>query len=114
MTIFKAILGLKDIRVTGNMKVSTLKQQFKEQFGTEIRVYKSTNTGKGARPADDSATLASISEKKVEDITISKHKTVGEVEEEFKEKVGIGIQIMTPDGSKFAPNDIKLKEVSKL
>jgi len=114
MGIFKAIFGLKDIRVTGNMKVLTLKQQFRESFGTEIRVYKTTNTGKGARPADDNATLASISEKKVEDITISKHKMVGEIEEEFKEKMGIGIQIMTPDGKKFAPNDIKLKEVSKL
>ena len=114
MGIFKAILGLKDIHVTGNMKVSTLKEQFKESFGTEIRVYKSVNTGKGARLADNSVTLASISSKKVENITISKHKTVGEIEESFKENMGIGIQIMIPDGSKFAPNDIKLKEVSKL
>jgi hypothetical protein len=116
MGIFKALLGLKDINVTGNMKVDSLKKQFKESFGTEIRVYKTLNTGKGSRPADEKSTLASIGDtsKKVESMTIKKSKTVGKIEDEFKELMGIGIQIMTPDGKKFASNDMKLKEVGKL
>jgi hypothetical protein len=116
MNFFKTLLGLKDIDVTGNMKVYTLKEKFKESFGTEIRVYKTLNTGKGSRPADDKSTLASIGDtsRKVESMTIKKSKTVGTIENEFKEVMGIGIQIMTPDGKNFAPNDIKLKEVNGL
>ena len=116
MGIIKALLGMKDIDVKGNMKVDTLMKKFEESFGTKIRVYKTLNTGRGSRLADPKATLASIGDKsrKVEGMTIKKSKTVGDIEEEFKEKVGIGIQIMTPDGKDFAPNDMKLKDVSKL
>jgi hypothetical protein len=113
MGFFKKLLGMHDIKVTGNMHVKTLKEKFKEEFGTEIRVYKSTNTGKGSRLADNDATLASVSDKKIEEITIKKSKTVGEIEDEFKEKLGLGIQIMNPDGKSFAPNDIKLKDIGK-
>ena len=114
MGFFGKLFGMHDIKVTGNMHVKTLKDKFKEEFGTEIRVYKSTNTGKGSRLADDKVTLASISDKKIEEITIKKSKTVGEIEDEFKEKLGLGIQIMTPNGDGFAPNDMKLKDVSKI
>ena len=116
MGLLKALMGMKDIDVKGNMKVDTLKKQFKESFGTEIRVYKTLNTGRGSKPADNKSTLASIGDtsRKVEGVTIKKSKPVGVIEDEFKEKVGIGIQIMTPDGKEFAPNDMKLKDVSKL
>ncbi len=116
MGLLKALLGMKDIDVKGNMKVDTLKKQFKESFGTEIRVYKTLNTGRGSKPADNKSTLASIGDtsRKVEGMTIKKSKAVSVIEDEFKDKVGIGIQIMTPDGKEFAPNDMKLKDVSKL
>jgi hypothetical protein len=116
MSFLKGLFGLKDIDVKGNMHVGTLKKDFKESFGTEIRVYKTLNTGRGSKPADEKATLASIGDtsRKVEGMTIKKSKTVGEIEDEFKEQVGIGIQIMTPDGKDFAPNDMKLKDVSKI
>ena len=109
-----AILGLKDVAVTGNLQVGTFKNRFSESFGTQIRVYKSLNTGKGAKPADDKATLASVCSegKKITSMTIKKNQSVGDVEELFKKNMGIGIQIMFPDGKKFAPNDMKLKDVS--
>ena len=47
MGLFKFVLGLKDVEVKGQTKVGTLKKDFKESFGTEIRVYKTLNTGKG-------------------------------------------------------------------
>jgi len=116
MGFLKALLGMKDIDVKGNMKVDTLKKQFKESFGTEIRVYKTLNTGRGSKPADDKSTLASIGDtsRKVQGMTIKKSKSVETIEDEFKEQMGIGIQIMTPDGKEFAPNDMKLKDVSKM
>tara|TARA_B110000503_G_C7129735_1_gene406323 strand:- start:1575 stop:1937 length:363 start_codon:yes stop_codon:yes gene_type:complete len=112
----KLVLGMKDIEVSGNMNVGTLQKKFKEAFGTEIRVYKTLNTGKGSSLADSKNTLASIGNPdiKVSDISIKKSKTVGVIEDEFKEKMGIGIQIMTPDGKKFASNDMKLQDVAKL
>jgi hypothetical protein len=51
---------------------------------------------------------------KVEDLTIKKSKTVGDIEKEFAEKMGIGIQIMLPDGSSFANNSVRLKDVAKM
>ena len=116
MGFFKALFGLKDIDVKGNMHVGTLEKEFKESFGTEIKIYKTLTTGRGAKPADKKSTLASIGDtsRKVEGMTIKKSKTVSQIEDEFKQQVGIGIQIMTPDGKSFAPNDMKLKDVSKL
>jgi hypothetical protein len=121
MSVFKALLGLKDIEVSGNLQVRTFQERFFESFGTEIRVYKpksdgTINTGKGSVKADGKHTLASIAAKgsKVEDLTIKKSKTVSQVEESFAKDMGIGVQIMTPDGKGFAPNDAKLKDVAKL
>jgi hypothetical protein len=109
------VLGLKDLEVAGNMHVGTFQKKFKEAFGTEIRVYKGLNTGKGARKADTNATLASICAKgmKVQDIVIKKSHSVGEIEDQFKVQMGVGIQVMFPDGQQFAPNDMKLKDVAK-
>lgn len=114
--LFKGILGLKDFEVKGNLKVDTLKKKFLESFGTEIRVYKTLTTGKGAKPADEKSTLASICAKgkKVRDITLKKSNTVGEIEDQFKEMMGIGIQIMLPDGKSFAENSMRLKDVHKM
>jgi len=121
MSVFKALLGLKDIDVSGNLQVRTFQERFSESFGTEVRVYKAKrdgtiNTGKGSVKASGKATLASIAAKgtKVSDLTIKKSNTVGEVEESFAQEMGIGIQIMTPDGKEFAPNDARLKDVAKL
>jgi hypothetical protein len=118
MGVLNMLLGLKDIDVKGNQVVNTLKKNFKASFGTEIRVYKPTkdgkiNTGKGARPAEGKATLAKVSVQKVEDITIKKSHTVGEIERQFESKVGIGIQIEQPDGS-LAPDNMRLKDVAKM
>ena len=49
---------MAEIALKGNMKVKTLKAEFKKAFGSTLRVYKSESC-KGAF-ADDDATLASI------------------------------------------------------
>ena len=109
-----------DIEVNGKMHVGTFQNKFKKAFGTEIRVYKAKadgtlNSGKGAKSAPTKSTLASICAKgqKVGDMTIKKSKTVGDIETEFAKIMGIGIQIMLPDGSGFANNSVRLKDVAK-
>tara|TARA_B100000959_G_C14677579_1_gene499199 strand:- start:178 stop:546 length:369 start_codon:yes stop_codon:yes gene_type:complete len=120
MGLLNMFLGLEDIEVNGKMHVGTFQKKFKKAFGTEIRVYKAKddgtlNTGKGAKSAPTKSTLARICAKgqKVEDLTIKKSKTVGDIEKEFAKKMGIGIQIMLPDGSGFADNSVRLKDVAK-
>ena len=53
MGLFNLVLGLKDIEVNGKLHVGKLCSRFKQSFGTELRVYKSTNTGKGSRKAEE-------------------------------------------------------------
>ena len=120
MGFLKMLLGMEDIEVDGKMHVGTFQNKFKKAFGTEIRVYKSKadgtlNSGKGAKSAPTKSTLASICAEgqKVVDLTIKKSKTVGDIETEFANKMGIGIQIMLPDGSGFANNSVRLKDVAK-
>jgi hypothetical protein len=119
--MLKKLFGFHDIEVTGQMQVGTLQKQFEEAFGTVIRVYQPTkegkiNTGKGSRPADPKSTLAGncMAGTKVSDITIRKGHTVDAIEKAFAEKMGIGIQIMTPDGGSFAPNAMALKDVAAM
>ena len=118
MGILNMVLGLKDVQVDGKQHVATLQKNFKESFGTEIRVYKPTsdgriNTGKGAKPAGKKDTLAKVSIQKVESVTIKKSHTVGDIEDQFENKMGIGIQIEQPDGS-LAPDNMRLKDVAKM
>ncbi len=91
MGFIKKLLGMEDVEITEDMKVAVLKRKFKESFGTEIRVYKTLNTGKGSRLADDKDIISNIGDtsKKNRKITIKKSMTVGEVKEKFKEKMGI-------------------------
>ena len=114
MGFLNSILGKEDVVVDGRQHVGTLCKSFKASFGTELRVYKSLNTGRGAKRAGPKQTLASICDNKIEGITIKKKHTVGEIEDQFKEKMGIGIQIMQPDGESFAPNNMRLQDVSTM
>lgn len=119
--MLKKLFGFHDIDVSGQMQVGTLMKNFEESFGTKIKIYKLSadgkiNTGKGAKAADAKSTLASVSPEnmKVSDIVIRKGHTVEAIEKEFAEKMGIGVQIMTPDGKSLAPNELTLKEVAAL
>ena len=120
MSFLNKLFGMEDIEVTGNLQVESFQNRFREAFGTEIHVYTlksdgTINTGKGARHAPPKSTLASIcaAGTKVHGLTIMKSKTVGEIEQEFAVKMGIGIQILLPDGSGFAPNDTRLRDLVK-
>ena len=114
MGLLNKILGKGEVSVDGKLHVSTLCKSFKESFGTELRIYKSLNTGRGSKRADPKQTLASICDQKIEGIIIKKTQTVGQIEDQFKKKMGIGIQIMQPNGKDFAPNELRLKDVAAM
>ena len=98
----------REIKVSGRMKVATLKKDFKEEFGVEIRVYN------GKRFADDDATLASIRAEgtKGGDIPLVGQTKVGNVEKAFKEEMGIKIQVEDKTGE-LADNGVTLGSLAK-
>jgi hypothetical protein len=110
--LLRGLLGLHDIEVHGSTHVGTFQKAFEESFGAKIQLYKSRHTGTGAKRADSKATLASVADKAVEQITIRKNQSVGDIESIFADGMGIGVQIFMPDGKALAPNDMKLKEVA--
>lgn len=98
----------KELKVSGRMKVSTLKNDFREAFGVGIRIYN------GKKFADDDATLASIREEGVKggDISLVGQTKVGNVEKAFKEQMGITIQVEDKQGE-LADNSVTLGSLSK-
>ncbi len=100
---------MADIKIDGRMKVGALKKQFKEAFGSTLRVYK------GNQFASDDATLASIREGNVTggDFTCGGNLRVGNFEDKVKELYGITVQVANADDTKLADNSITLVAAGK-
>jgi hypothetical protein len=98
---------MAEFNISGRMQVASLQNQFKEEFGLTLRVYKGNNF------AEPSATLASISDKKVEDVSCIGSIQAGNFEERMK-NVGIKVQVATGDNSSLVSNTYTLNEASKL
>ncbi len=84
------------MKISGRMKVKTLKESFRSEFGVGIRVYR------GARFADDEATIASIRAEGVPagsaSVEIRGNMKVGNAEKLLKEKFGIKVQVEDVSG----------------
>ena len=104
---------MADLKIDGRMKVKTLKANFKSNFGSSLRVYKSI-TCKGAF-VDDDATLASLRTEgaKGGELTVGGNKKVGKFEEEFAATWGIGVQVANADDTKLADNSVTLVAAGK-
>jgi hypothetical protein len=100
---------MADIKMTGNMKVKTLRDQFKKAFGSTLRVYN------GARFADDDATLASIRAKDAKggELTVRGNMQVGNFEDKVKELYGIKVQVANADDSALADNGVTITAAGK-
>lgn len=99
---------MAEIALKGNMKVKTLKADFKKAFGSTLRVYMSP-TCKG-RMADDDATLASIRADgaKGGELKVVGNMQVGNFEKKIVEMYGIGVQVANADDSALADNSATL------
>ena len=104
---------MAEFKFDGRMKVKTLKENYKKNFGGTLRVYKSV-TCKGAM-ADEDATLASLRAegKKGGELVVGGNLKVGNFENKIAELFGIGVQVATKDDSKLADNDLTLVAAGK-
>jgi hypothetical protein len=83
---------MAEFNISGRMLVKTLRNNFKNEFGLDLRVYK------GNQFADEEATLASLSDKKVEDFACRSNMLIGNFETSFKEATGLKVQVaLLPD-----------------
>ena len=104
---------MAEFKLDGRMKVKTLKENYKKNFGGTLRVYKSV-TCKGAM-ADEDATLASLRAdgKKGGELVVGGNLKVCNFEKKIAELYGIGVQVATNDDSKLADNDLTLVAAGK-
>ena len=95
------------INISGRMTVKTLKDQFKENFGLNLRVYS------GRSFADDDSTIASIrrDESSIKgDYNPKKNTKVGNFEKKMLDSFGIKVQVAGSDDSYLCDNNLTLKE----
>lgn len=104
---------MAEFKLDGRMKVKTLKANFKKEFGSTLRVYKSESC-KGAF-ADDDATLASLRAegKKGGELIVGGNLRVGNFEKKIAEMYGIGVQVADKDDKKLADNSATLVGAGK-
>jgi hypothetical protein len=104
---------MAEFTLNGRTKVKTLKANFKENFGSTLRVYKSASCKGGF--ADDDATLASIRAEghKGGDLVVKGNMQVGNFEKKVAELYGIGVQVANADDSALADNTATLVAAGK-
>lgn len=104
---------MADFKIDGRMKVKTLKENYKKNFGGSLRVYKSASCKGGF--ADDEATLASIRAegKKGGELVVRGNIKVGNFEKKVAEMYGIGVQVANVDNTSLANDDDTLAAAAK-
>jgi len=100
-----------EINVSGRMKVKTLKDQFFNEFGLVLRVYK------GIKFADDDATLASCrkdgADAKGGEVKIWNKSKIGNIEKQFMENFGVKVNIASGDNSKLLDDKLIVNDAAK-
>lgn len=99
---------MAEISINGRKKVSTLKREFKSEYGLTLDVKK----GKSNHSADVNKTLAEIRNPDApggKPFKISGRMLVGNVEKRFAD-MGVKINIKGKQGG-FIPNDVTLQSV---
>ena len=90
--------------ITGQMKVSTLQNNFLEEFGLTLRVYD------GRSFADPGQTLGQVRKKKGSGkaLSVAKNMKVGNLEDKFEEEFGLKVQVAGSDDGYLCDNDLTL------
>jgi hypothetical protein len=98
-----------DFEIKGNMKIKTLQEKFKENFGVFLRVYK------GKQFADPSHTLASLKDTITggADFTLKAKMTCSEVSKVFLDEYGLKVNIADPTNDHLVPKEITLGQASR-
>ena len=102
---------MADFKISGHMKIKTLKANFKEKFGSTIRVYH------GVKYASDDDTVGKIAKKTVargQEVGANGRKKVSTFKKQMKDVYGIKIQVANRNDSELVANDISLTESGKI
>jgi len=102
---------MAELKVTKATSVVSLKRQFKADFDCTLVVYLSNN-----KIADDAQKIHEIAKSGYQGGTleIGPRSRVGNVEDYFKDKFGIKVQIKNADGTKLADNSMTLNQAGKM
>ncbi len=101
---------MAEFRITGRMKVSTVKETFFEEFGANLRIYD------GNKLADDNDTIASIRNEDFEstgDFSVKGNTKVKSFEKKMLEEFGIKVKVATKDDKRLADGDATLSQVGQ-
>ncbi len=95
---------MAEIKLSGNKRVGTLCKEFKEAFGSTLRVYNDVKF------ADASATLASIrkGDTKGGELAVKGNMQVGNFEKKVLEMYGIKVQVANADNTELADDNITI------
>lgn len=95
-----------DFDITANMKVKTLQNEFKKNFGVTLRVYN------GVKFADGDKTLGSFkaANTNASGFKVKAKMTVDDVEDMFNQYFGLKVQIADKNDTHLLPNKITLGE----
>ena len=99
---------MADFKITGNMKVKSLKEDFKSEFGGTLRVYD------GRSHAADSATVGSVAKKTItkgSEVSANGNLLVRTFEERIKEAYGIRVEVANADDTKLAEDGARLSSL---
>lgn len=99
-----------ELKIIKTSSVKSVKKQFQKEFDCNIRIYK------GNKFADDDLKISELtsSEDFTDSIKLGARSRVKNVEEYFKNKFGIKVQISNADDTKLADNDLTLAQAGKL
>lgn len=104
-----------DFEVKAQTKIKTLCNNFRNNFGLSLRVYKGTHI------ADEEMTLAQLNKLSTKTelktdagaLKVKASMKVGEVEDMFKEHFGINVQIADFENNRLCDNSLTLGEASR-
>ena len=119
----KMLFGSLEMEVSGDTLVSEFENEFLRVFAVPVRVYnlskeRKIQSGAGGRRASKDALIKEVSTKiaagKSRKISIKDTEKVGDVEKKIETTLGIGVQIICPNGKWFADNTKTLKEIKDI
>ena len=104
---------MAELKVNGRTTVRKLKEEFKKNFGSTLRVY--MNVSCKGRFADDDATLASIRAEGARggELIVGGAKRVGNFEKEFAEAWGIGVRVANADDTALADSTVTIVQAGR-
>jgi hypothetical protein len=99
---------MANLSISGRMSVKGLKKSFKKEYGLSLRVYK------GKKFADEDATLASLSDKKVTEFSAKSNMLVGNFEKKLNDATGLNVQVSSPKDKELCGDSRTLAEARDL